>query len=456
MGRRIGWGLIVVGGLIALGILLRAKVSGPSKPLNVVLIVVDTLRADHLGVYGYDRDTSPHIDALARESVLFKHAIAAAPWTTPSVASMMTSQYPSVLGIRKHPVSLPQRFPLLSEILKQHGYTTHGIISALMISGQLGFSRGFDVYDEEAVMGRGGISSPAVADKATAFLSQDHARPFFLFVYMFDPHYNYIGHPPDDYLSGYQGPVRSGMPIDELWATRHSLSKQDIQKVVALYDSEIRFTDRFIGSIVATLKANGLYDNTLLVVTADHGEEFMERGWIGHSVTVFQELIHVPLIIRRPSESPRAVATPVGLIDIMPTILRYLGLTPPDNVAGRILDLDDPGQIEVRPIFSETFNDKPKRPNPEEPLALRTVILNGRKLIHDATHDVTRLYDLATDPDEQHDLSDVAGDEFDRLHGLLQRWATYVDDQQVDTPSTKPNELFSPEQIKKLKSLGYL
>ena len=155
---------------------------GRARP-NVVLIVIDTLRADHVGTLGYSRATTPNIDALARQSIVFENAVAAAPWTLPSIATILTSQYPSVLGIRDQPVPMDGRFPLLSEVLKQEGYTTCGIVSHSLLSKTLGFGKGFEKYDEHNIAGRGGVSSPSVTNKAISFLGENPKSPFFLFLF---------------------------------------------------------------------------------------------------------------------------------------------------------------------------------------------------------------------------------------------------------------------------------
>lgn len=441
-----------------------SKQSSGKRP-NVILIVVDTLRADHVGCYGYERDTTVNIDKLAREGILFKNAISAAPWTLPSIATILASQYPCVLGIRDRPVVIDERYRLLSEVLKLYSYRTYGVFSHALLSPRLGFGRGFDVYDNQtSPFRREGTSSPGVHQSALSFLREVGGQPFFLFLHYFDPHYNYVLHNKYNYYPSYNGIVRSNHPILDLWRMRQNLSADDMRYLVSLYDSEIAFTDEYIGKLLAGLKKQGLYDNSIIIVTSDHGEEFMERGWIGHCTTLYQELLHVPLIMKLPELNVRIVESLVGLIDVMPTVLQYLGYKIPDGVEGKALDLSSGNLVTRGPIFSETFNyilqkhqlpniDEPKR---NEPIALRSIILSSRKLIYDERKGLRQIYELSEDPTERKNLSGQAGEQNRRVEVLLLRWLEYVKTKQKAGPVQDASELFTPEQRKQLESLGYL
>jgi arylsulfatase A-like enzyme len=458
------WGGLTAGLGSSLWLSGCSKRSSGKRP-NVILIVVDTLRADHVSCYGYERNTTPNIDKLAGAGILFKKAISAAPWTLPSVATILTSQYPCVLGIRDRPVVIDKRYPLLTEVLKLYDYRTCGVFSHALLSPRLGFGRGFDVYDNQtSPFRREGISSPAVHQSALSFLREVRGQPFFLFLHYFDPHYNYVLHSEYNYYPSYNGTVRSNHPIVDLWRMRHSLSADDLQYLVSLHDSEIAFTDEHIGKLLAGLKKQGLYDNSIIIVTSDHGEEFMERGWIGHCTTLYQELLHVPLIVKLPELNFRIVESPVGLIDVMPTVLRYLGYKIPDGVEGRALDLSSGNPVTGGPIFSETFNyilqkhqlpdvDEPRR---SEPIALRSIILGSRKLIYDERKGLRQIYELSEDPIERKNLSGQASEQNRRVQVLLSRWLEYVKTKEKAGPVQDASELFTPEQRKQLESLGYL
>ncbi len=434
------------------------------KEPNIILIVIDTLRADHVGCYGYQRNTTPNIDQLAKEGALFRKAISAAPWTLPSIASFLTSQYPCVLGIGDRPTMIDSRFLSLPEVLKQHDYTTHGIVSHVLVSARLGFGRGFDGYDEKSSLDRRGVTSPAVTQKAISFLQHKHKQSFFLFLHYFDPHYNYILHPQYNYYPSYYGILKSNHPIRDIWRRRHSLSKDDIKYLALLYDSEIAFTDQLIGALMDELKKRDLYDNSVIIITSDHGEEFMERGWIGHCTTLYQELIRVPLIIKFPDTGARTVNTPVGLIDIMPTLLAYLGLKSPDGLEGKALDIASGAPLASRPIFSETFNHlltKYQVPDIQhakrtEPIAFRAITLGDWKLIYDEKNDIKQIYDLYKDPYERNDLSSRKSKINKTLAVSLSQYIDYVGKKQKRGPTKDASELFTPEERRRLESLGYV
>jgi len=234
-----------------LGIFSKYKFEKIKEP-NVILIIIDTLRTNHLSSYGYKRETTPNIDKFASESYLFKNVISAAPWTTPSIGSIITSQYPAVLGYNDQPVILDSRFITLAEIFKKNNYITGGVIAHQYISTSFGFDQGFDFFDEENAKGHGHISSPSITKKAVSFLKDNQNKKFFLFLHYFDPHYDYILHENYNYYPDYDGPLFSGEPIFKLREIAPSFSDNDIDYIKALYDSEINFTDEHIGKLLDT------------------------------------------------------------------------------------------------------------------------------------------------------------------------------------------------------------
>jgi len=426
------------------------------KP-NIILIVIDTLRADHVGCYGYRRNTTPNIDHLAQETVLFKNAISPASWTLPAIAALLTSQYPCVLGIYDAPAVINQTYPLLSQLLKQYGYTTAGVFSHVLLSSRLGFGRGFDSYhDKTSPYRRAGATSSEVTQQTLALLQKEHEQPFFLFLHYFDPHYNFILHEQYDYYPQYRGGLRSNHPIIKLWRMRHELSEDDMRYLLALYDSEIAFTDEHIGRLLDELKEKGFYDDSIIIVTSDHGEEFMERGWIGHCTTLYQELLHVPLIMKFPGFKPRIIDPSAGLIDIMPTVYRHLGLKIPDALEGRALDLSRGHSTATGPIFSETFNPQVHQPETAEPIAFRAIVLGDWKLIYDEIRNSRQVYNLSDDPHERNNLSAQHSERNRVLERLLSKWLDYVKTKQKPGTIKDASELFTPEQRKQLESLGYL
>lgn len=448
----LGLTLFVFAGVILLliskfGIFSEHKIEKIEEP-NVILIIIDTLRANHLSSYGYERETTPNIDTFASESYLFKNVISASPWTTPSIGSIFTSQYPAVLGYNDQPVVLDSKFITLAEIFKENNYITRGIIAHNYISTRFGFAQGFDFYDEENVKGHGHISSPSITKKAVSFLKNNKNKKFFLFLHYFDPHYDYILHENYNYYPDYDGSLFSGELVTKLRENAHSFSDNDIDYIKALYDSEISFTDEHIGKLLDELKVLGLYKDALIIITSDHGEEFCERGdhWIGHTMKLYQELIHVPLMIKFPGNNNKKVINEsVELIDLMPTIIDYVGFTLSETykLDGRKINIRKP---EKKKIFSET----------KRFASLQSVIWKGWKLIYDPTNKNKELYNLRKDPFELRNLVSENSKMKKKTETMLQEWNKYLElkKQLLNIEGKQPK--LSPKDIEILKSLGYI
>jgi arylsulfatase A-like enzyme len=444
--RRIAFILVIVLLTLNVCVLIDSKIGLPKGP-NVILIVVDTLRAGHLSCYGYSRNSSPFIDRLAGDSVLFRNAISAAPWTTPSLASMFTSQYPAQLGYEDMPVVLGSESLTLAEIFREYNYRTKGIISHVYISQELGFDQGFDSYDEDNARGHLHISSPSVTRKAISYVESQKNDRFFLFLHYFDPHYSYMLHERYNYYPAYDGPLQSGLPIRELRKEAPDMSTDDIAYTKALYDSEISFTDKYIGDFLDKLKELGLYENTLIVFTADHGEEFLERGdyWIGHTKKLYQEQIHVPLIMKLAGGNKQEIMEePVGLIDLMPTIIDCANLSIPNEYAcgGEVLDLGDGRQQRRGIIISETGRWA----------TLQSLMWKGWKLIYDPTTGSRELYNLTNDPAESNNVAMENEEVLREMKTILQDWSKVLG--KPRTEGRQPE--FTEEQKERLRSLGYL
>jgi choline-sulfatase len=423
---------------------------------NVVLIVVDTLRADRVGVYGSRRDTTPALDRLAAEGIRFERAYATAPWTVPSIASIFTGLYPSGHGARGTDHALPAEIDTLAEILAADGFRTAGIISHLIISSARRFAQGFEKYDlQEARLGDEYVSTAGVTARAVERLEEFAAadRPFFLFVHYFDPHYRYVNHPEVDFAPDRVGRVRGAHPIWELRKMDPPLTPAEVDFLEALYDEEVRHTDAGIGRLLAKLEELDMSGNTAVVATADHGEEFLERGWLGHTRTLYEELIRVPLIMRIPGRAPAVVREPVSLVSIAPTLLELLGI----------------GQSKLRfdgeSLLSRLGGDAPPAGRPvlaevdyEEALnaaksAFKKAIVDGRwKLIRDDRSGTVELYDLDADPGERNDLSAARPEISRRLVALLDQHR----DRAVAAEESAERRTLSPAEIEQLRVLGYV
>jgi len=317
-----------------------ARRASAGRDVNVVLIVIDALRADHLGCYGHDRDTSPMLDAFAREHVLFKNCYAPTSWTLPSVASLFTARYPSIHRTVIHGQRLPETAVTLAEILRRAGYLTYGFVTNPNLKTVFNLDQGFALYDDSLmrdklyyVMLRSALASepsfrPFVgrkflfSDRDNVELANARILPrlarladqrFFMYLHYMDPHEPYSPPPPYDRMFD-GGTNRPG-------AVEHKM---------ALYDGEIRYVDHHIGQFLAALRERKLYEKTLIVITSDHGEAFGEHETHAHGFDVHQEEIHVPLLVKLPGpQEPgfaKEIVRNVTLLDVLPTILDVLGL----------------------------------------------------------------------------------------------------------------------------------
>lgn len=426
---------------------------------NVLLITVDTLRADHLGAYGYGRPTSPNLDALAKESLLYRRAFSQAPETNPSLSSLMTSHYPHETQVLRNYHQLPSGAVTLAELVKTAGWRTGAVISNFSLRRGSGFEQGFDDYDDrmEDVATPKWEGIERVAPKTTAaaleWLRQHRRERFFLWVHYMDPHIPYT--PPSPYNTMFlqdpngpnglpaQLPLLSvntgtgGIPFSAQLGT-----ERDARYYVSQYDGEIRFLDHWLGELLKEVRALGLLDRTVIVFTADHGEGMGEHEYyFNHPEFVYSALLHVPLLLRLPGGSPgsREFPEPVALVDVLPTILHLLSLESPPAIKGRNLLNPQPG-----PIWAETSFLGPKR----------ALISNGLKLI--IQDERPALYDLNRDFHEGRDL--LADGSLPNL-AVAKRMKEEVEaiaehDALTLGPPVKWDIL--PESQRKLKALGYV
>ncbi|MFH1313731.1 MAG: sulfatase [Candidatus Eisenbacteria bacterium] len=385
-----------------------------SEPLNVVIIAVDTLRPDHLGCYGYERNTSPAIDNLAAEGVLLENTISQSPWTLPSFSTVFTSLYPSQHGAMSAVSRMRETFPTLAAILKEHGYATGAVVNATVLRPEYGVNRGFDYYDPPPSMGR---RADGVTADVLEWIQRHNDRPFLMFAHYFDPHEPYAPLPPYDALfdAGYNGRIGNafvlhdyfpnvvGMNFDDL----RSLDEMDWDHIRALYDGEIAYTDKAIADLLSGLSDLGIRDNTLVVFLSDHGEEFFEHEGFGHGHTLFGEVIRVPLIFSLPDRLPEGmrVSRQVRLIDVMPTILSLLGISTDAHLEG----------IDLMPALTGNGETAPSRGALFPPgAAYSEGLLQGSerkgitaqpwKMIYDLRTRNEMLFNLEQDPAEEENL----------------------------------------------------
>jgi arylsulfatase A-like enzyme len=401
---------------------------GKPGGLNVMIIAVDTLRADHLGCYGYARDTSPNIDDLATHGVLCERCVSQAPWTLPSFATVVTSLYPTQHGAYAVNTHLRTSFPTLAEILRDHGYATGAIINAPSLKPASGFDRGFDHYDMTPLNGR--IADGTTRD-ALAWLDTVDHRPFFAFVHYFDPHLSYAPPPPFTrrFTGHYQGRIGDSFNLegfsrvrDSMFVQMRDLTEADWAQIVALYDGEIAFTDAAIADLLKGIDERGLRDKTIIVLFSDHGEEFFEHGGFEHGHSLYDELIHVPLVFCLPGGLPEnaRLSRQVRLLDVAPTILDLLGIDRPSYCEGASIRplLEGKGQIhdpggELLPqdaAYSEALMYGREQ---------KCVTVHPWRLVYEMGTETRHLFNLAEDPGETLDVLDEHADRGAQLEDLL-------------------------------------
>jgi len=339
---------------------------------NVVLVIIDALRSDHVSANGYARPTTPHLDSLiADQGVTFLDAVSSAPWTFPANAALMTGRQPSHLGATGEHLAdtLPIEVETLAEYLHEAGYYTAGFVSNGFVRGGLGFSRGFDHFDDS--LHQRPTSNKATATEVTSLVTGwlqttwaptvSGSQPLFLFVYYVDPHSWYTPPPPYDtvYDSTYTGTLTADVYGDgqDVVSGKIVPTERDIQHLIALYDGAITYWDVYFDVLMARLQAMGLLSNTLVVVTADHGQMFGEHSkWI-HANSLYEEVIRVPLLMRYTGviSAGLSVSMPVQSMDLMPTILDYAGIPIPPGLHAISLRPLAQGQAvsTTRSIYSE-------------------------------------------------------------------------------------------------------
>ncbi|MFH1836092.1 MAG: sulfatase [Methanobacteriota archaeon] len=408
------------------------------KP-NVILISIDALAANHVGLYGYKENTTPNLDAYAQNAIVFKNHITNAPWTLPSHAAMLSSQYPHVIGVEKRRHKIPYSTNMLAEILKETGYKTKGIISFAFVEPMYGFDQGFDSYDISNSFYKGEYrdkyykSSPDITGKAISFMEKNKDKNFFLFLHYFDVHYAYNPPPPYDKMFN---------------------SSED--NAVNKYDEEIAYTDHYIWELLKWLDESGLADKTMVIVTADHGDAFNQHNLTGHENVVYEEVLHVPLIIKLPSVVQEAGVIPyqTQMIDIAPTILDVLEIPIPSYFEGEsLMPLARGESTEGRKyVFSRTVSQDFWREAVRTP---KYKLIHIYEPLNASEEDGVRvhsyeLYDLEADPGEKTNLADEFPGVVEELRVVLGEWS-------ARGGVLEPEVLeLSVEAKKRLEDLGYL
>ncbi len=370
---------------------------------SAIFYLTDTLRADHLTVYAPDtRVQTPSLTAWSAEAAIFERGHSQENWTKPSCATLLSGLYPWEHNATSEDAVVPASVELISETLRARGFRTGAFISNGFVSDRFGFDQGWGTFHNYLRLGRRNMAR-YVAEDVTAWLEeQPPGEPFFLYVHTIDPHVPYI--PPDEDLARYDPEPYEGVVdfredrelLEKVKSGRISLGPRDRAHLEALYDGEVTYHDRYFGEMMRALEARGLADETLVVFTADHGEEFWDHDSVGHGHSVFEELIRVPLIVRWPglTDPGARIDEAVGLVDVVPTALEALGVEPPDGLSGRSL----------APLLAGETEDAPRATVTGFMNGWRTVVIGRYKLIQ-RTPARYMVYDLEEDPGETRDLA---------------------------------------------------
>jgi arylsulfatase A-like enzyme len=430
----------------------------PAKGPNVVFIVIDALRQDHLGCYGYHRDTSPNIDELARRGVIFNHAYSSSPWTKPSVASFFTSLHPNNHRTLSHDNMLPEQPLTLAEVLKNQGYGTYFLTAGnYNIDKKYNFHQGFDYFFNDR------IDAAHLTGDFLSLLPKLRNKRFFAYIHYMDPHLPYNKNKYNEWFMKNKPakprlePGKISHKTVKKLAVSHQLSTGDKDYLESLYDGQIKFVDENIKRIIAAFKNNNMLDNTLVVITSDHGEEFWDHHNFEHGHTMYNELLRVPLVIVGNKLKPLAVDTPVRLIDLLPTVIDILNVAPLHyNFKGAsFLNLLE-GKMRAPgiPIFAMGTlygDEKYCLIKDNNKIIINTGNRKGKgNLIGPGNKSKLEFYDMTKDPLETENLANTQPENAGRLKSLLDK---FIGDQAVYKSKKRTMDKKTKEQ---LKSLGYL
>jgi tetratricopeptide (TPR) repeat protein len=410
-------------GVVVLGALAAWKLGCPRSRPSLLLVTLDTVRADHVGAYGYREATTPHLDALAARGTRFAAAQSASPLTAPSHATILTGLYPPIHGVRDNSrFRAAEGVPTLAERLRGAGFETAAFVGAFPLAAAFGFGRGFQQFDEglRPSAAPGGIAErPAneVADAAVDWLRARGGGRFFAWVHFFDPHEPYA--PPEEYRRRFASP----------------------------YDGEIAFADAQLGRLLETLRSGGRLEDTLVLVLADHGEGLGDHGESTHGLLLYESTLRIPLVIAGPGvPAGRVVGSRVGTVDVLPTLMKLLGLEAPAGLPGRDLTPGLAGRsLRDEPLFAESLYGRLNcgwAP-------LRGLTEGDWKLVEGGGKE---LFDLARDPEERDDRAGQEPERTARLEDALRRALSAM---APGGDRAQPARL-SADQAERLRSLGYV
>jgi arylsulfatase A-like enzyme len=411
----------------------------PGAP-NVLLISIDTQRADHLGFYGHSKPTSPNLDAFAAGAIVFDEAEGSAPWTLPALASVMTGEVVSTHNCWEYGSVLDESFQTLPERLLAGGYDTACVVSHLFTTSRHGLQQGFvqtdDTYAYPEISPEKNVTSQVISDKGIRFLEQKAAapehNPWLLWLHYFDPHFEYMEHPGISELVVAEGPRDSKQMLSDV------------------YDGEVRFTDLHIGRLLERLRTLGLAENTVVVLLADHGEELFDHGRTGHGQSLHRELLHIPLAFRVPGLAARRVPSLARQVDILPTVLELVGLPIPSGIPGRSLVPELRGE----PAKLDPLRDGGALGELDNNYTRMDSWRTERYRLVIPAEGPEQLFDLANDP---HELSDVAAQHPEVVQELKAALlaAKTRGQERAQLFGTSGKAVLTPSLTQGLEALGY-
>jgi arylsulfatase A-like enzyme len=419
-------------------------------------VILDTCRQDALGVYGGPDRITPQLDRFTNDAAVFTRAFGSSPWTLPSVATILTGRHPSehgAHGFLQDVSAIRHDAELAGELLSGAGYRSRAVANAPFVDPRFGFARGFEEYDYFRSSKLRVRRAAKSVQNALAHVNQLSQGPFFLMLHLFDPHLAYDPSPQTAgmFTGGYDGgQTRPFADLQLLRSGTWAPATEDLNFVRGLYLEEVAAADAGLGRLFKGLERRGLYERSLIIVTADHGEEFGDHGRFEHGHSMYRELVQVPLLVKLPARDRQRtgeIDVQVRLIDILPTLLDRVGLPiPPDLPGQSLLPLlakeSSPG--EDRPAFSERPHLEPDRS------ALRD---GSWAYIYTPKGDKRELYDMRSDPLEQQDVSALHPEIVERLHGELTTITRGL--RREGKSSEAPLEL-GEDLEEHLRGLGYL
>lgn len=451
---------------LACAVWLSALLSGcqPKRDPNVLILVIDALRPDHLGCYGYELDTSPTIDALARRGVLFTDANSLSSYTRAAVPSIFASVHPGAHGVLsqgKQVEMLSDEYKTLAETLQERGYATAAFTPNPSLQRAFNFDQGFDLYDDGFQLDVRGNTQYETArrinERTLRWLRENREKPFFAYLHYRDVHAPYVPPPPYDRMFDKPGegrPLSEGEYKTQPPDIREPRRFPDLDSYIEQYDGEIRYTDDHLAKLLETLQREGFLDDTVIFLTADHGESFLEHGSWTHGTGLYEELTRVPLLLVLPGEkhAGKRVEAPVQTTDLYPTVLDLLDEEILPELQGRSLfDAIEGKAAPDRPIFGEALVGRGHRPRNFGQFT--SVRVGEWKLIYNRWSRTGELYNLSKDPAETRNL---LSQERERAKTLLRLIIAQDRETAKRSHRVQGQEPLPEDVVEGLRSLGYV